>query len=54
MKKDQITNQIRKNHLQKQITNMEKEFKFIENKLFSLKEFEELSLKGMKEADEEI
>ena len=43
MKKDQITNQIRKNHLQKQITTMEKELKLIENKLFSLKEYEELS-----------
>ena len=48
MKKDQITNQIRKNHLQKQLTTMEKELKLIENKLFSLKEYEELSLKGMR------
>ncbi len=48
MKKDQITNQIRKNHLQKQITNMEKDLKLIENKLYSLKEYEELSLKGLK------
>lgn len=48
MKKDQITNQIRKNHLQKQITTMEKELKLIENKLFSLKEYEELSLKGLR------
>ena len=31
---------------------MEKELHFIQNKLFSLKEYEELSLKGMKEADE--
>ena len=29
MKKDQITNQIKKNHLQKQISNMEKELKLI-------------------------
>ncbi len=48
MKKDQITNQIRKNHLQKQITDMEKELKIIENKLYSLKEYEELSLKGLR------
>ena len=33
---------------------MEKELKLIENKLFSLKEYEELSLKGMRQADEEI
>ena len=31
---------------------MEKELKLIENKLFSLKEYEELSLKGLREADE--
>jgi hypothetical protein len=48
MKKDQITNQIRKNHLQKQITGMEKELKLIQNKLFTLNEYEELSLKGMR------
>lgn len=37
MKKDQITNQIRKNNLQKQISNLEKDLKLIDNKLYSMK-----------------
>ena len=52
MKKDDITQQIRHNELKRQEKNFEKELQEMEKKFYSLKEFEQLSVIGLNDAQE--